>query len=95
MLYDILATLWEGPHDLSGLVTAVGTRTEETVAPAVLDGHVWLLFQLGFIDAHADETTATPRYALTPRGSDFLAASAAHLETYEPKGSRRNHHVPL
>ncbi len=81
MLYDILATLWDGPHDLTGLLAAVSERTGKPVASAVLDGHVWLLFQFGFIDAYADETPASsPLYTLTPHGSDLLAASAAHLE---------------
>jgi len=81
MLYDILATLWDGPRDLEGLVAAVGERTGKPVASAVLDGHVWLLFQFGFIDAYADETPpSTPLYTLTPRGSELLAATAATPE---------------
>jgi DNA-binding HxlR family transcriptional regulator len=81
MLYHILATLWDGPRDLTGLVADVGERTGEAITPAVLDGHVWFLFQFGFVDAYEnDAPVPAPLYSLTPRGSDLLAISAAELE---------------
>ena len=85
MLYDILALLWDDARDLHSLVEGVAHRTGRSVTSAEVDGHLWFLFQFGFVDA----TEAVPRhrspvYALTPRGSDLLAITA-----------EENYHVSL
>lgn len=79
MLYDILALLWDDPRDLEALVDGVAARTGSPVASTVLDGHLWFLFQFGFVDA-AEDGGHGPVYVLTQRGSDLLAISAEQRE---------------
>jgi len=79
MLYHILATLWDEPHNLDSLVSIVTERTGEPAAPEVIDGHMWFLFQFGFVETYAGETPGA-LYAITPRGSELLAASAEQFE---------------
>ena len=78
MLYDLLALLWDSPSDLPALVDGMAERTGRSPSAALIDGHLWLLFQFGFVDAA--EGGAAPVYALTPRGSEFLAFTAETRE---------------
>jgi hypothetical protein len=77
MLYDILALLWDDACDLNALVEGVADRTGRRITSAEVDGHLWFLFQFGFVDAtEAMPGRRSPVYALTPRGSDLLAMTA-------------------
>jgi DNA-binding PadR family transcriptional regulator len=98
MLYHILALLWDDAADLDALVEQVAARTGAPVTPAVLDGHLWFLFQSGFIDATEGGRAHQPVYALTPRGSDLLAITAEQREfisAHSDQIPKEYHHVSL
>jgi len=77
MLYDILALLWDDARDLTSLVEGMVARTGRPATEAEIDGHLWFLFQFGFIEAtEGFSRHRSPVYALTPRGSQLLAVTA-------------------
>ena len=74
MLYDILAVLWGDAGTPREIALGVAARTGALPKPEVVDGHLWLLRQFGFVEAASPETAET--YKLTNHGSALLALAA-------------------
>ncbi len=73
MEYAILATLWNGPATTPELAVAVYERLQRPVTPGLVESHLRMLEGFGFV-ARRDERSD---YALTERGSLYLANAAA------------------
>lgn len=69
MEYAILATLWNEPANLTDLVAAVCDRTGRLISPTVVDSHLRILEQCGFVE----RIDARSPYRLAERGSVYLA----------------------
>lgn len=69
MEYAILATLWNEPASLVELVAAVCDRTGRLSSPTVVDSHLRILEQSGFVE----RIDAESPYRLAERGSVYLA----------------------
>lgn len=69
MEYAILATLWNEPAGLPELVAAVCDRTGRLISPTVVDSHLRILEQSGFVERIDTESP----YRLAERGLVYLA----------------------
>jgi DNA-binding PadR family transcriptional regulator len=74
LLYEVLATLWEGPADGSAVARAIEDRTGERFRSEAAEHYLRMLRHNGFIDADADPFA--PRYTINPEGSTLLARLA-------------------
>lgn len=69
MEYAILATLWNEPAALADLVAAVCDRTGRLISTTVVNSHLQILEQCGFVERR----DAQSPYRLAERGSVYLA----------------------
>lgn len=67
--YAILATLWNEPAGLTELIAAVCDQTGCLISPIVVDSHLRILEQYGFVE----RVDARSPYRLAERGSIYLA----------------------
>jgi DNA-binding HxlR family transcriptional regulator len=70
--YAILASLWNEPAGLAELVAAVCDRTGRSISPTVVDSHLRILEQCGFVE----RSDVQSPYRLAERGSVYLAQIA-------------------
>jgi DNA-binding PadR family transcriptional regulator len=83
MIYEVLATLWEGPADDSSVARAIEERTGERFTSEAAARYLRSLRHAGYIDAHGSDLS--PRYAINNDGSTLLARLARRVE--EPQES--------
>lgn len=81
MLYEILASLWDGPGTDAEIAQAIEERTGERFSRQAADRYLRLLRHCGY--AHASGDQLTPRYTMTPEGSTLLARMARAVEHTE------------
>jgi hypothetical protein len=74
LLYEVLATLWEGPANGGAVARAIEERTGERFTKDAAERYLDMLRFCGFVDADADPWT--PQYTINPHGSTLLAQLA-------------------
>jgi DNA-binding PadR family transcriptional regulator len=74
LLYEVLATLWDGPADGSAVAAAIQDRTGERFSAEAAERYLRMLRHNGYVDADTDPFT--PRYTINPEGSTLLARLA-------------------
>jgi DNA-binding PadR family transcriptional regulator len=83
MIYEVLATLWEGPAGDSAVARAIEERTGEKFSREAAGSYLRSLRHAGYIDADNDEWS--PSYTINDEGSTLLARLARQVE--EPEES--------
>jgi DNA-binding PadR family transcriptional regulator len=79
VLYDILATLWEGPADAQRVDFSVALRTGVVPNASSLERYLQVLEECGYVQA--TEREGSRMYALADRGSQLLAHFAQTRES--------------
>jgi DNA-binding PadR family transcriptional regulator len=81
MLYDLLATLWDGPSTGADVARAMEARTGQRFSPEAAERYLRLLNGCGFAGTSANPLA--PLYNITPDGSQLLARLARDVESLE------------
>jgi DNA-binding PadR family transcriptional regulator len=77
MIYEVLATLWEGPADESAVARAIEARTGEPFSPEAASRYLRSLRHSGYVDD--DGGVCSPLYRINPEGSTLLARLARSI----------------
>jgi DNA-binding PadR family transcriptional regulator len=81
MVYDVLATLWEGPSNDLQVARAIEDRLGTPCSRRLADDHLRILRTCGFVATR--DAGGSPSYVLTPDGSALLARLAASIDPTE------------
>jgi DNA-binding PadR family transcriptional regulator len=79
VLYDILATLWEGPADAQRVDFSVAVRTGVVPNANSLERYLQVLEECGYVRGTLSDGGRV--YALADRGSELLAHFARERES--------------
>jgi DNA-binding PadR family transcriptional regulator len=79
VLYDILATLWEGPADAQRVDFSVAARTGVVPNANSLERYLQVLEECGYVRGTQRDDSRV--YALADRGSELLAHFAQARES--------------
>lgn len=81
MLYDLLATLWEGPADEATIARLVQARSGAQFSTQAAQRYLRMLSESGYV--RMSEDPMWPRYDITPEGSTLLARMALEADSQE------------